>query len=538
MPKTIFEKFDVGILSKIETFSFARLILLTLVLLTTIFLRQEVLGHATIVQLYTVLAMSFFLTLMHVTLWEDTLKIKYFIPSQLLYDILLTSYLVYLTGINDSIFLFLFLLNIVFASIIYQMNGALIVALLSGLIYGLISYVNKDMSIGNSLYDLAYDELLFLLTALLCGQLMDELKKQKTLLASQQANIDRLTDLNTRLLNNIPLGVLTVGREGKVENINKTAIELLRLGNPINSSATYSELIPSIRGVPERWESMPPHRQLKFTFNHVFSNQSVGEFSLQVVPFPGEESRFILVFQDASKTLELERQREMESTLAATGQLAAGIAHEIRNPLASISGSIETLSSHMRPESEEDRKLIAISLREIKRLNKLITDFLEFAKPREEKIATVRLASKVKEVIEALQNQKSDGRAADFALSIPDDLEVEADPERLKQVFFNLLMNAMEAADGQAHIEVKAQKSANGISVHVEDNGPGVPVELRKKIFDPFFTTKPTGTGLGLSTVAQILKGMRATISLANSNRGAHFELSFPNSRLPHDGNA
>jgi two-component system sensor histidine kinase PilS (NtrC family) len=527
VPKTIFEKFDVGVLRKIESFSFARLVLLTVVLLTTIFLRQDVLGYATIVQLYGVLSTSFLLTLMHVTFWEDTLKIKHFIPSQLLYDLLLTSYLVYLTGINDSIFLFLYLLNIVFSAIIYQLNGALIVALLSGGIYGLISYVNRDMSTGTAFYELAYDELLFLLTALLCGQLMDELKRQKTLLAAQQADINRLTDLNSRLLNNIPVGVLTVGENGGVENVNETAKALLRLERFPSRDTSYFNLIPSIKGVPERWENLPANRRIKYNFSHVFSDQTVGEFSLQVVPFPGEEKRCILVFQDVSKTLALEYQREMDSRLAATGQLAAGIAHEIRNPLASISGSIETLSSHLKPESEEDQKLISISLREIKRLNKLITDFLEFAKPKEEKIEAVKLADKVREVVEALINQK-ESRAVNFKVSIPEDLFVKGDSERLKQVFFNLLMNAMEASSGSLNITISAKRESQGISVHVEDNGPGVPPELRKKIFDPFFTTKATGTGLGLSTVAQILKNMQASISLASSNNGAHFELSFP----------
>lgn len=389
MKSGLLEKFDVGILRKIETFSLARLILLTAVLLTTIFLRQEVLGYNTIIQLYSVLAVSFFLTLMHVSFWEDTLKVRYFIPSQLLYDLLLTSYLVYLTGINDSIFLFLYLLNIVFSSIIYQLNGALLVAFCSGLVYGLISYVNNDFTSSAATYNLAYDELLFLLTALLCGQLMDELKRQKFQLESQKADIDRLTDLNTQLLNNIPIGVLTVGALGGIENINKSAIDLLKLSAPPPQGTPYQDILPTIRGIPERWENIPAYKRIQFNFTHVFADQGVGKFSLQVVPFPGEIGHFILVFQDVAKTLQMENQRELESRLAATGQLAAGIAHEIRNPLASISGSIETLSTHLKPENKEDQKLIDISLREIQRLNKLITDFLEFAKPREEKTEEV-----------------------------------------------------------------------------------------------------------------------------------------------------
>ena len=530
MPSMLIEKFDVSVLKKLENFSLARLILLTAVLFTTIFLRQEVLGRDTIVQLYSVLAVSFFLTLMHVTFWEDTLKVRYFIPSQLLYDLLLTSYFVYLTGINDSIFLFLYLLNIVFSSIIFQLNGALLVALASGIVYGLIYYVNNDFNSSSSIYNLAYDELLFLLTALLCGQLMDELKRQKNLLASQKADIDRLTDLNTQLLNSIPVGVVTVGHAGRVENINQTALTLLKLKEAPREGDHYQEILPSLVGIPEQWDNLPPSKKIRYTFSHQLPNKSSAKFSLQVVPFPDDKASFILVFQDISKNLQIEQQRELDSRLAATGQLAAGIAHEIRNPLASISGSIETLNSHLQLESEEDKKLIAISLREIKRLNKLITDFLEFAKPRDEKIQKINVREKLQEVIDALQNRKSESVAAKFSIEVPESIEVQADPERLKQIFFNLLMNSMESiGSGVVEVSIQAEETPNGIKIHIKDNGPGVPQDLKSKIFDPFFTTKSTGTGLGLSTVAQIMNGMFGKISLIESNQGAHFELSFPN---------
>ena len=131
--------------AKISIFYLARLILVSMVLLSTIFLKQDVLGEVAITQILTALSATFFISLMNVAFWDQTLKVRYFMPSQLLYDLLLTSYLVYLTGVNDSIFLFLYLLNILFASLVYQLNGALLVAIFSGITFGFIYYVNYDM---------------------------------------------------------------------------------------------------------------------------------------------------------------------------------------------------------------------------------------------------------------------------------------------------------------------------------------------------------------------------------------------------------
>lgn len=531
----LIERLDFDILKKVEAFSFARVVLLCAVLLTTIFLRQEVLGTATIIQIYSVLAASFLLTLIQISFWDDTLRVRHFIPSQLLYDLLLTSYLVFLTGVNDSIFLFLYLLNIVFSSMIYQLYGALIVAALSGTIYGIIYYVNNT---SDSLYQLAYDELLFLLTALLCGQLMDELKRQKTLLTSKQKDIDRLRDFNTRLLDNLPVGVVVVGANGKVEGMNQTASGLLNSETTVSIGNPYDAILPELAGVPEGWERLPLKKRLRFQFARRRDGGRLARFSLQVVSQKDTESNdkssFILVFQDVTKIQDLEQQLEVESRLAATGQLAAGIAHEIRNPLASISGSIETLEQNLKLDSEEDKKLIAIALREIRRLNKLITDFLLFAKPKGESLSFCNLFDLITEVADTVKTRTESGKSVRFTLEVAPSTQVMADRDMLKQVFMNLFINSIESSNlAQTEIRVSELIGDDQVSITVSDNGPGVSQDIRSRIFDPFFTTKSTGTGLGLATVVQLLRVARATIDLKNNSPGATFEIVFPKESPP-----
>lgn len=517
--------------SKLATFMLARLSMMTLVLFTTVLLRQEVLGESHILKIYTALGGSFLLSLVSVTLWDQTLRVRLYIPSQLIYDILLTSYLVFLTGVGESIFLFLYLINIVFASVVYQLNGALIVAAISGSIYATILYVNADTALAFD--NIAYNELLFLLTALLCGQLMDELKKQKILLETQRENIARLELLNDRLLNSIPLGIVTVDSNEYVHNINRTALSLLQLEHTPDMRIKYYELFPELKGIIAAWKQMSDVQRLRFTFMH--GNAPDFQFSLNLVELKrpeaeGEALHHVFVFQDVSKVLELEKRLEFESRLSATGELAAGIAHEIRNPLASISGAIEMLAKNLVIQNPADQKLIDIATREIKRLNLLITDFLEFAKPRDDVADDFPLRKVITEVSEAVLNSGLPGRKVIFTLNVDESTHIHINRERMKQVLFNLFLNSMEASIKEMlHITVSSRPTDDGhISIDVIDDGPGIPSDHAQKIFTPFYTTKPKGTGLGLATVARILKAAKSEISLHSHVGGAHFHILVP----------
>ena len=515
---------------KVQVFTMARMLLLSLVLLTTIFLRQEVLGPATILQIYLAVGASFLISLVTVTYWNQTIRISYFIPSQLLYDLLLTSYLVYLTGVSDSIFLFLYLLNIVFASVSFQLAGALVVSTISGATFAFIYYVNNDMDAVNAWYNLFWNELLLLLTALLCGQLMDELKRQKLALEAQRESIARLELLNDRLINNIPVGVVVVDERDYVQKINATGLELVKLNHKPEMRIRYHELLPQLKGIFTTWEKMTANQRHRFLFSH--SDDVPPHLSLEIVKVVGADQHplHIFVIQDRSKTMELEQKLEFESRLAATGELAAGIAHEIRNPLASISGCIELLAQHLTPEQEQDRRLLDISLKETRRLNVLITDFLEFAKPKDDSKEDFPLGPLVQEVADAVL-AGSQRPGVEILSKVPATISVQANRERMKQVFFNFFLNSIEAAPERAlKIEIDAVPIGPEIQIDVRDNGPGIPAHIAERIFDPFFTTKTNGTGLGLPTVAQILKAARGDIQLLPAGQGAHFRLRLPSS--------
>jgi two-component system sensor histidine kinase PilS (NtrC family) len=238
----------------------------------------------------------------------------------------------------------------------------------------------------------------------------------------------------------------------------------------------------------------------------------------------------VVIFQDVTEVVGLEEELRRNARLAGVGQLAADIAHEIRNPLAAISGSIEVLRSEQPPEPKgEGGRLMEIVLREVDRLNALITDFLQYARPAPPKLEAIRVTELLGEVVEVFRV----GAAPEVGVEIETGgaLQVEGDEAQLRQVVWNLLQNAAQAIEGEGSIRVAARsvpaaqaplrdgRSAQRdeslvVEIAVTDNGRGIDPEVAERVFDPFFTTKRGGTGLGLATVHRIVESHSGVVQL------------------------
>jgi two-component system sensor histidine kinase PilS (NtrC family) len=526
---------------RFPSFSLFRLLALSLILITTIFIRQDIFGNEVVSQIYFILTISFFISVVTAVFFEEVKKVKYFVLYQISYDVLLSSYLIFQTGINESIFLFLYILNIIHAAIIFDLAGALSISALSGAIYGAIYFINKDTSNENQFYTLFYNELFYLLTGLLSGQLMEELKRQSILLRTEKSEVERLKLLTDRLINNLPSGIMLVDKDDFVVSYNKSLLTILDKESLAESNFKYYEVVPELEGARARWFSLTEQDKLRFQFN-VRAGEKLKNLSLQIVfsnnlglmgnideSNSSARAELIFIIQDVSKLRQLEDKLQMDSRLAAVGQLAAGIAHEIRTPLASISGSIETLLKNIKPQNEDDEKLVSISLREIRRLDRLITEFLVFVKPTDSALGKVSLKSIVEEVVISLSNIKNTNVVPKFANNLKETDIVDGDTEKLKQVFINLFMNSIEASvDKNMIITIDSRAEKSNLVLILRDDGPGISSSIRDIIFNPFFTTKKSGTGLGLANVAQIIKRHGGDIRALDSTAGACFEIQFP----------
>jgi signal transduction histidine kinase len=210
------------------------------------------------------------------------------------------------------------------------------------------------------------------------------------------------------------------------------------------------------------------------------------------------------------------------------GELAAGIAHEIRNPLGSIQGSLEILRKDYQPEDSK-YEFLNILLKEVKRLNKAITDFLNYAKPALPNLIDTDINQLISETVLILSPQ-----AVKKGVSFKTELEknlprIKADPSQLKQAFINLILNSLEAVEDKGEITISAHQDKNRLKIVFQDNGKGMSEETKNKIFTPFFSTKEGGTGLGLGIVERIVQNHKGEIKVESTlGKGTVFTLSFP----------
>jgi two-component system sensor histidine kinase PilS (NtrC family) len=264
---------------------------------------------------------------------------------------------------------------------------------------------------------------------------------------------------------------------------------------------------------------------------------------------------YVVIFQDVTHVVAMERELRRSERLAAVGEMAARIAHEIRNPLASISGSIEILRKDLeglagRPDSEP-ASLMAIVMRETERLNGLITDFLHYARPgpvRRERIALGPLLGDVRRMLEAARPE-----GVEIRVSLEDAAGVRGDPAQLRQLLWNLCLNGVQAMSEGGVLGVRAERvqpeSSQGVAdsrrnealhgegtpaeaqveIAVSDSGAGIPLEVQERMFEPFFTTKRDGTGLGLATVHRIVEGHGGELRVESEpGRGTCFRVRLP----------
>ena len=218
--------------------------------------------------------------------------------------------------------------------------------------------------------------------------------------------------------------------------------------------------------------------------------------------------------------------------LQALGELTAGLAHEIKNPLASLKGSAEIIADEI-PDTSSRRKMVDIHAKELDRLNDLLERFLNFARPRSFEVTNLDLCDIVSKTI-TLTSSQAGRNHIQIKWSRPQEaLSVHGDREKLSQVLLNLILNAIQASPDHGEIEVECGRETKGkhsfIFLEIKDNGPGIPDDLQEKIFNPFFTTKESGTGLGLSIASRIVDEHNGFIRVENvADKGALFRMYLP----------
>jgi two-component system sensor histidine kinase PilS (NtrC family) len=319
-------------------------------------------------------------------------------------------------------------------------------------------------------------------------------------------------------------GLLTVDRGGRVTSFNAEAERITGLSRAEACGKAVEEILPGIESVIDPTRIDPAGTRARIPYldrDGTRLHLGIGAYILRDET-ANEEGR-VVIFQNVSQVVQMEEDLRRSERLAAIGTLAASIAHEIRNPLAAISGSIQMLRARTGPDADEPARLMDIVIREVDRLNHLISDFLGYAHPAPLATEAVELAPLVDEVMELVC--PAAGARVSVAADVEPGLHVLADPERLRQVLWNLLLNGIEAMPdgGRLRIEARSRRGSapqdgdspgrmdpegkgTRVELAVMDQGIGVDAKIAERIFDPFFTTKAGGSGLGLPTVHRIIE--------------------------------
>lgn len=461
---------------------------------------------------------------------SDEARFKSTLKVTLPLDIILLSAVLYSVKIQNSLFLFLYLYIIFFCGLVFRAKGALALAFFTSLLFSFFLATQDHLTGQTKMLIFGINNFAFFVVAALSGYLSEQLYTLTTEIQTQKKNLSALKNINDLIINNMQSGLMTVNLENEIVQVNPSAMTILG-GKPrdLNSLDHLGrELDFILKAFKEQPDRAKQNIEIKYDFK---GSEKILDFSVSKL-FMGYEglSAFVVIFQDVSERRRLEDKVKEKEKLAAIGQLAAGIAHEIRNPLASMSGSIQMLNQYVQKMDEEQVRLMNIALRETDRLNDLITEFLEYVRPDLACDEKVNVGNLLSDVLEMVKLNKNLNKNIVQEKSVDDDVFIKGNFDKLKQVFLNIVINAYHAMDKKMNglLTISVLKHGDEVEIKVKDNGIGMSENVRKRIFEPFFSTKPKGSGLGLAVVHKILEAHKADISiLSQENVGTEFIIRF-----------
>jgi two-component system sensor histidine kinase PilS (NtrC family) len=457
---------------------------------------------------------------------------------QIAWDLGLATGLVYVAGGATSGFTFLYGATVLSAALVIGQRAAQLTTVAAMCLYlsvglslaqGMLPYPSDQpaarylLKSADVTFTMVANILGLLLVAFLATNLAGRLHQAGGRLREAAAQTAALARLNEDIIRSMASGLLTTDTQNLVRTANPAALEIFRIRPErmvLHPLTDFFRIEGALDGDALRAECTG-RRADGSTF-------PVGFSRTQLVNAAGDSTGELFVFQDLTELKELRRAAERAERLAALGRLAAALAHEIRNPLGSISGSVQLVRDNEGLE-QEDRRLLGIVLREVDRLNGLVNTMLQVGRPPSPTRMRTDLVALTRDVSEAARRDQKNASAR-IELS-PDSPEVFAwiDSDQIRQVIWNLLGNAL--AHAPAGTPVRIQVSARDDMVYwtIEDEGPGVPEEARGYLFDMFYSKRPHGVGLGLALVDQIIRAHGGEVSVVSPpGQGAKFQVRIP----------
>jgi two-component system sensor histidine kinase PilS (NtrC family) len=513
-----------------------------------------------------IILITYALTILYALVLRQHPHLERFYLLQVWVDLLVETAIVQSTGGLNSGFVFLYILSIISAGIALPGRSIFGVAVGASVPYSLLAYLDfhnilqplpfpftlkpdTPLSTPYVLYSVLSTMTAFWVVALLSRYLAESLRQTGQVLQEQTAHLIGLRAFHENVVDSMSSGLLIIDLSGRVVSSNHAAERILLL-SPVLRQGWLAQDLFSFINIDEIVQRVGTLDHGLNRAEGLYERRDGTKIILGVSYSPLRDEKgmvhgLILNFQDITAIRAMEAEIKRGEQLVTVGRLSAAIAHEIRNPLASISGSIQLLRSELVLD-ESNQRLMDIVAREIERLNTIITDFLAYARPRPLQYAEVDLHKLLSGTLDLLCNGLPDGGAVTIHTEFATDVSIQAvDPQGLRQVIWNLCLNAVEAMQHQGtltirtavqslvnqpyHAHLEPPVATQELIIDVVDTGPGMPPDVQERIFEPFFSTKDGGTGLGLATVDRIIYNHRGRIEVNSQlGRGTTMRIHLP----------
>ncbi|MGC2423072.1 MAG: ATP-binding protein [Nitrospirota bacterium] len=495
--------------------------------------------------IYFIIIATYFLTIFYSILFNSIGNLAPLTYVQILVDLGLETSIVFVTGGVDSAFSFTFFFSIIAAGIMLFRRGAFLVASLAGIAYGalvdlqyygvIIPSPDRLFTQSEVFYNIFLNFVAFYTVAFLASSLSERLKATRKELEEKAFDLRELQALNENIVRSMADGMVTMDLEGRIGALNNAAHEITGLkfedvrGHALDQFFMIPDFghklgdIRSLDKAPCRCEVSFPKGGKRLTLGLTVSLLKNEK---------GEAGGLLCIFQDITLIKQMEAEIKQKDRLAAIGELSAGMAHEIRNPLASLSGSLQILKSELLL-SDDNRNLMDIALNEMDRLNRIVTEFLIYARPKPLVKEQCDIVEIVRDTVNLVKGGGEFAEGVRFTVDLPDSpVLIRADHGQMRQVLLNLMLNAVQSLSGPGAVKVKAEPFWGEAVVSVEDDGEGISGEDLDKIFYPFYSTKEGGSGLGLAIVYRIIEDHGGRIKVESTpDKGSKFTLNIPAGR-------
>ena len=483
------------------------------------------------------------LTLSYFIFFWLSKKLEWQIRLQFFFDALLITWLVWQTGDLTSPYITLYIVLISVASIFLNARMTIVISfvcvfLFTGLsgavIFSLIDSYGATPEFSRIVQIVSFHDVAFLVVGLLASKLSDRRVSGEALKETTKS-LANLRVLHQRIVESIHSGLITTDLDGKIYTFNAAAEEITKLkAEDMEGKSIFSifgniglQINESLEAVEN--EGLLPRFEIEFTTVEN-SFVRIGYSASPLFSESGEKTGIVITFQDLTEIRTMEDNIRRKDRLAAVGRVAAGLAHEIRNPLGAMRGAIQVLESQTAPDSSQ-AKLMDIILRESDRLNSIITNFLTYARPRVSNFSEMDVREAINDTMTLLKHSPNIEENHSLEAELPDDpVLISADSTQIKQIFWNLARNAIQAMPDGGTLKIKLQKLRKSrIRILFEDTGCGMSPAQVEQLFEPFSDSTTGGTGLGLSIVYQIIRDHSGTINVRSlENKGSTITIELP----------